>query len=243
MPLYFQIAETLRAHIQSGQLKPGEAIPTEDELQQLFGVSRATVRQAVRDLASKGQVRLERPRGTFVCGPRLQEQLPELISFSDEVRENALVPRAVVLHVAYASAAAHVAARLGVAEGSRTLRLDRLRLADEEPIALMYAHLAEWCGLTPDLDYTGSMHQLLGMHGIKVVDADQIIEATVAGSEQGHLLRCHKGQPLLKVERVTISADGRPVEHVIALYRADRYSYHLRLSRNGRGAGLIQQPA
>ena len=147
-----------------------------------------------------------------------------------------------VLRAEFEPADADVAQRLNVREGAQTLRLDRLRLASDQPVALMYAHLAAWCGLTPDLDYTGSMHQLLNQRGIKVVDADQIIEATVATVEQAKALGYRRNGPLLRVDRVTISADGRPVERVVALYRADRYSFRMSLSLGGRVVGMIQSP-
>jgi len=239
LALYYQVAEALRQRIVSGALKPGDAIPTEEELQRLFGVSRATVRQAVRDLVGDGLLRLERPRGTFVTRPKLQETLPELISFSDEVRQQGLAPSARVLSVAREAAPPYVAARLGIGEGEVVLRLDRLRLADDNPVALMYSHLAPWVELAPADDYAGSLHALLARRDIRLVDADQLIEATTATAEQARLLECKRGLALLKVDRVTVSAEGRAVEHVIAYYRADRYAYRLRLGLAGSGAGYI----
>ncbi len=239
LALYYQVAEVLRQRIGSGALQPGDAIPTEEELQRLFGVSRATVRQAVRSLVGDGLLRLERPRGTFVTRPKLQETLPELISFSDEVRQQGLAPSARVLLVALEAASPHVAARLGVGEGDVVLRLDRLRLADDAPVALMQSHLAPWVGLTPADDYAGSLHALLARRGIRLVDADQTIEAATATAEQARLLECKRGLALLKVDRVTVSVEGRAVEHVVAYYRADRYAYRLRLGASSSGAGYI----
>src|SRR2546429_7973543 len=94
IPLYYQIAQDLRRQIESGTLAPGAALPTEDDLQRIYSVSRATVRQAVRQLATAGLVRLARPHGTFVTAPRLVEPLPALISFSDEVRRARPAPAA-----------------------------------------------------------------------------------------------------------------------------------------------------
>lgn len=239
LALYYQVAETLRGRIVSGELRPGEAIPTEEELQRLFGVSRATIRQAVRDLVGDGLLRLERPRGTFVSRPKIQETLPELISFSDEVRQQGLTPSSRVLTIALQPAPAHVAGRLGIREGEIVLRLDRLRLADDRPIALMHSHLAPWVGLGTGDAYDGSLHTLLAGRGIRLVDADQVIEAATATPGQARVLGCARRGALLKVDRVTYSAEGRPIEHVVALYRADRYAYRLRLSAAAAGAGYI----
>ena len=239
LALYYQVAEILRGRIASGELQPGDAIPTEEELQRLFGVSRATVRQAVRELVGDGLLRLERPRGTFVSRAKLQETLPELISFSDEVRQQGLTPSSQVLTIALQPAPAHVAFRLGLVEGDTVLRLDRLRLADERPIALMHSHLAPWIGLGMADEYRGSLHALLAGRGIRLVDADQVIEAATATPAQAGLLGCGRRDALLKVDRVTYSAGGRAVEHVVALYRADRYGYRLRLSAATAGAGHI----
>lgn len=240
LALYYQIAEVLRQRIEDGVLQPGDAIPTEEELQRLFDVSRATVRQAVRQLVNEGLLRLERPRGTFVTRPKLEEVLPELISFSDEVRRQGLAPSARVLSVATEPASAYVAARLGIAEGAPTLRLDRLRLANDAPIAVMYSHIGDWVGLDPVDDYGGSLHTLLAQRSIRLVDADQTIEAATATIEQARLLDYRRGSALLKVDRVTFAGDGRAVEHVVAFYRADRYAYRLRVSAPASGYGLIQ---
>jgi len=239
LALYYQVAEILRQRIRDEELQPGDAIPTEEELQRLFGVSRATIRQAVRALVSDGLLRLERPRGTFVTYSKLQETLPELISFSNEVRRQGLEPSARVLFVGLESAPAHTAARLGIGEGEITLRLDRLRLANDNPVALMHSHLAPWVGLTPDDDYAGSLHTLLARRGIHLVDADQIIEAVMATEEQARLLLCGRRDALLKVDRVTYSTEGQTIEHVVALYRADRYAYRLHHGSTVSGAGYI----
>ncbi len=243
LALYYQVAGILRQRIRDEELQPGDAIPTEEELQRLFGVSRATIRQAVRALVGDGLPRLERPRGTFVMHPKLQETLPELISFSNEVRRQGLEPSARVLSVGLEPAPAHTAARLGIGEDEITLRLDRRRLANDKPVALMHSHLAPWVGLAPDDDYTGSLHALLARRGIYLVDADQIIEAATATDEQARLLLCGRRDALLKVDRVTYSADGRAVEHVVALYRADRYAYRLHHGSAVSGAGYIHTGA
>jgi GntR family transcriptional regulator, N-acetylglucosamine utilization regulator len=240
LALYYQVAEALRRQIAAGALKPGDAIPTEEELQSLFGVSRATVRQAVRQLVHDGLLRLERPRGTFVTQPKLQETLAEVISFSDEVRQGGLEPAARVLAVGIEPATEHVAQRLHLQQGDPTLRLDRLRLAGGQPIALMYAHLAGWIGLGAGADYTGSLHALLATRGIRLVDAEQLIEAANASAEHARLLGCRRGSALLKVERVTFSAQGRAIEHVIALYRSDRYVYRIRLGAPAASTGVFR---
>jgi DNA-binding GntR family transcriptional regulator len=240
LALYYQVAQALRQQIERGTLQPGDAIPTEEELQRLFGVSRATVRQAVRQLVNDGLLRLERPRGTFVTRPKLQESLAEVISFSDEVRQQGMRPGAQVLAVAFEPATAPVAQRLGLAVGDPTIRLDRLRFANEEPIALMHSHLAGWIGLDMDEEYTGSLHTLLGKRGIRLVDADQLIEAANATTEQARLLRCRRGTALLKVERVTFSAEGRAIEDVVAYYRSDRYTYRTRLGVPRRSTGVVR---
>ena len=240
LALYYQVAQALRHQIEAGALKPGDAIPTEEELQRLFQVSRATVRQAVRQLVADGLVRLERPRGTFVTQPKLQETLTEVISFSDEVRQKGLQPSARVLDLAIEPASDHVAQKLGLQKGDPTLRLDRLRLASGEPIALMYSHLAGWIGLDMSAEYAGSLHEILAERGIRLVDAEQLISAANATTAQGQLLECRRGAALLQVERVTFSAEGRAVEHVVAFYRPDRYIYSIRLGAPARSAGVFR---
>ena len=229
IPLYYQIAQDLRRQIESGTLVPGAALPTEDDLQRIYGVSRATVRQAVRQLATAGLVRLARPHGTFVTAPRLVEPLPALISFSDEVRRAGLTPSARVLEVVEALPPEDVRQRLRLAPDEQTLRLTRLRLATAQPIAVLTSWLIPSLGLRVDDDFSASLYALLAQRGATPTRADQLLDAANATPHLAALLEVPRRAALLVVTRVTYDAAGRPIEYVVGHYRADRYRYSMHL--------------
>src|SRR5215211_4641702 len=97
VPLYYQLAERIRTAIVDGMVQPGDLIGTEKELGDRYGVSRATVRQALDDLARSGLVVRITGRGTFVASPHLTVDLPILLSFTEEMRRRGIVPGSTVL--------------------------------------------------------------------------------------------------------------------------------------------------
>jgi GntR family transcriptional regulator len=237
IPLYYQIAQELRAQITGGRLAPGEALPTEEVLQRTYGVSRATVRQAIRELASAGLVRLARPRGTFVTEPRLVEELPTLISFSDEVRRAGLTPSTQVLTVRIEQPPDQVRESLRLMSDAPTLHVARLRLADDQPVAILSSWLLTTLGIGPEDDFSASLYRLLAERGATPARAEQLLDAMTASVHVAALLRMPRRAALLVVSRVTYDAQDRPIEYVTGSYRADRYRYSIRLS----GAGLPEQ--
>jgi GntR family transcriptional regulator len=239
VPLYYQIAQYLRAQISGGTLKPGQALPTEETLQATFHVSRATIRQAIRSLATSGLVRMDRPRGTFVNDLRLVEQLPTLISFSDEVRRAGMRPAARVLVARFELPPDPIRAQLRLEPNVEALLISRLRLADGEPIAVLTSWIPSALGIRPDDDFSGSLYDLFTRYGVSPLHADQVLDAVNADRETAELLGVPRRTALLCVTRTTFGARDTPIEYVVGRYRADRYRYSVRLSRDKSPAGIL----
>src|ERR671911_178631 len=149
MPLYHQLKTSLLRDIDAGRWRPGEQLPTEDELMARFSVSKITVRQALRDMAQLGYIRREQGRGTFVQGPPLEEGPRELKSFTAEMRHHGLRATSQVLEQGTLPASADLARALKIAEGAPVFRLNRLRLADGEPMGVQTAFVP--IRLAPDI--------------------------------------------------------------------------------------------
>src|SRR5262249_24205903 len=150
IPLYHQLKTLLLEQIRTGEMKPNDRLPAEDELAATHGVSKATVRQALNELAIAGVLRREQGRGTFVAEPKLAQGPREMTSFTDEMRSRGLHPTSKVLIQDVIKAEADVAEKLRIAEGSQVMRLKRLRLADGEPMGIQTAYLL--LALAPQLD-------------------------------------------------------------------------------------------
>src|SRR5437879_5450561 len=132
VPLYHQLESILLERVKQGHWKRNDQLPTEDALGSEFGVSKATVRQALHALAQAGVVRREQGRGTFVSEPKIQFGPRNLKSFSDEMRELGTAAGSSVLEQRLVEASEELAAKLQVPPAAQVFLLRRLRLAGGE---------------------------------------------------------------------------------------------------------------
>lgn len=220
--------QQLRALI-LGMATPGEAIPSERQLSADYGVSRATVRAAVGGLVADGMLERVQGLGTFAVRPRLESHL-HLASFTDDMRRRGATPSTRVLALAAHVPPPEVAQALGLGTRERAWQVERLRLADDEPMALEEGWYPE--PLFPDLDahdLTDSLYGLLADHYGRVIDAaEQTLWADPPTTRVADLLRMPPSTPTLVFQRRS-TAQGVPVEHVTSHYRGDRYRIHMDL--------------
>jgi len=234
VPLYFQLRNALADRISRGDWKPHEQLPTEDELAESYRVSKATVRQGLRDLVQAGLVRREQGRGTFVADAKVQFGPRHLTSFTEEMRDVGLPSASKVLEQCVAPADGNLAAKLKVAEGSDVYRLERLRLAGGEPMGLQTVHIP--CSLAPGLFETNfseaSLYETLEARFGRTPDhAQQTHFAVAVDARQARLLEVDEGSPALGGERLTFLRGGQPLELTRSVMRGDRYQIQLKLVR------------
>ncbi len=234
LPLYYQLKEVLKAKIESGELRPHERIPSETELVQLFHVSRMTVRQALVELENEGFIRRRQGQGTFVAEPKLRQGLLRLTSFTEDMRARGMRPGARVLEVRLLQAP-ELLPRLKAEPEEEFVKIQRVRLADGEPMALETSFLRRrFCPGIEELDLTDrSLYETLRERfGLELGWAEQAIEAKLADEYEAEVLRVQVGTPMLLMERTTYLADGStPIEHVRSSYRGDRYQLYVELRR------------
>ncbi|MEV1009635.1 GntR family transcriptional regulator [Streptomyces sp. NPDC049881] len=229
VPLYFQLSQQLEAAIGRGDLPPGSLLGNEIDLAGRLGLSRPTVRQAISALVDKGLLVRRRGVGTQVVHSEVRRSL-ELSSLYDDLASAGRRPATRVLALGTVPAAAGPAAALGLAEGEDVLRMERLRLTGDEPIAYLTNHLPAHLlrATATELEATG-LYRLLRMAGTTLHSARQTIGARAATPEEAHLLAEPPGAPLLYMTRTAFDDKGRVVEHGTHLYRASRYSFELQL--------------
>lgn len=230
--LYYQIAERLKEEIRSRGLRPGDFLTTEEELQARFSVSRATARRALQELVDAGLVTRITGKGTYVAQPKVNVQLPALLSFTEEIRRLGMAPASRVIEAAVVEASDTVASYLELEEGSRVLRVERVRYADGTPIVHLIDYIPLWVGLTPRDDFSGSLYTLLESKGVPVDEAEHTIEAGLAGEALARHLGVPVGSPLVCFRRTTYDPRGRPIVYEEAACRGDLYRYTVRLKRN-----------
>jgi GntR family transcriptional regulator len=229
-PKYSRLKETLVALIRG--LDAGSAIPTERELCDRYGVSRTTVRQALQELVHEGQLYRRQGRGTFVAPPKLVQTI-QLHGHTEEMEAQGLRPGSRSLSADDVPASPEVAAFFGLAAGGRVHRIVRVRLVDDEPIALQTVYLdgARFGDVGESLTEWVSLYRLLrDRYDTQIAGGEETVECAAAETETADLLEIDVGAPLLVLHRRSWEADGRPVEWSESLYRGDRYRIAVRLA-------------
>jgi len=229
IPLYQQLYEQLEGRIRSGQWKPGDRIPPESELLSQYEVSRITVRKVLAMLVAEGLLVRERGRGSFVASPKLEHGMTTIVSFTDDMRQRGFSPGTKIIFMGLVPAPRAIADALSVPEGEELARIDRLRLADEQPMCveesfLIHRHLPGI--LEHDLANDSLREIKQRVYGIRWSRARQTIQAVPAAPEIARLLSVKTGAPLLFFDRVTFSQDNVAMEYLRVYYRADRYTLH-----------------
>jgi len=233
-PKYEALRRQLLADITAG-MQPHDALPTERKLMQSYGVSRMTVREALSRLADEGRIYRVQGSGSYVADPGTIRKSLALTSFSEDITARRMTPGAKLLTLERADADVAVARDLALSPGDPVVRIVRLRTADGEPMCLERVWLPE--RLVPELVNDGigeSLYETLAGYGLDPQHADQTIRATVVTAAEGKLLDVPAHSPALQVSRITYDSLGHAVERGHSLYRADRYDFHLSVSRRGR---------
>lgn len=225
VPKYYRLKESLRDRIEEEGLEEGHLIPSERELCETYGVSRMTARQAVKELVNEGVLYREQGRGTFVAGKKLQHETAHLTSFTQDMAERGMKASSTVLEMEAEGASPAVARALQVEPGARIIRLQRVRYADGEPMALETSHLLyDIASGILDADLArSSLYKELGRRGVRIAKAEQSYEATLINDSEAECLQVPAGSAALLIERVTFDPQERPFEYVKSVYRGDRY--------------------
>ncbi len=229
VPFYYQLYEILRSHIADDHWAPGDALPTENELVETYQVSRSTVRQALDVLVSEGLIYRQRGRGTFVAHPTIEQTLSRIVSFTDDMLQRGMQPGTKVLFSGLISAPEDIAKRLNIQPGEELTRLERLRLADGEPMSLEESYLIHrYCPGILEHDYSSEplRRVLEDKCNVRLTHAKQTIRAVNATRKQAGKLGIKAQAALLFIERVSYSSQNIPVEFIRFYHRGDRYTLH-----------------
>lgn len=231
VPKYYEVRQWLRQQIDG--LPPGTPVPPERTLSERFNISRTTVRQALHDLAVEGRIVRMQGRGTFVAPPKVNQNL-QLTSYTQDMRTQGLRPGARLIDVAVIESEINVATGLGLEEGAPVTRLERIRYANGEPMAVetVYLDHNRFPGIGDKLDEDASLYAILETeYSVVPAHGEETIETVLAPPSVSRLLGTDSTTPMLMLTRTSRDADDRPVEYVRSLYRGDRFRLTTRLSR------------
>ncbi len=229
VPLYHQAARVLEDAIENGRLPRGTRLESELDLAEQLGISRPTMRAAIKQLVDKGLLIRRRGIGTTVA-PRPVRRAVALTSLYDDLKREGREPRTRVLALEEVLCPPDVAEHLDLGPTAPVLRFERLRIAGSDPIALM--HNVVPAGLLElgrgDLERTG-LYDVFRENGITPHVATQQVGARKAGAEEAELLEIEPGDPVLTMSRVAYDTGGRPIEYGSHRYPAESYWFEMML--------------
>jgi len=231
-PAYRRIQQALRKRIETGELQPGDAVPSERELARSHEVSLMTARHALAELEHEGLVDRRRGAGTFVSLPKIH--FNRLASFTEQMASRGLPARSRILCSAIVEGEQEAAARLALPPQSRLVKLERLRQSGEQPFAveICYFSADEFQGLLSlPLERRSLFGTLEREYNIELHYADEEVDATPASARMAELLSIHTGSPVLRIRQVLYSTAGKAVVYVIGFYRSDRHTLNIRRFR------------
>lgn len=222
-PAYMRLRRAIRGSIEQGQVKPGQALPSERELARQLDVSRVTVRKALAGLVEDGVLTQRHGAGTFVS-ERIVKPLSKLTSFTGDLRARGLNPRSVFMQRGVGEVTPEEAMALNLSPGALVVRLYRLRYGSDEPLAIERTAVPHDIVKDPEM-IVDSLYEVLESLDCRPVRALQRLRAVNFNAEQARLLDVPEGSAGLALERRTFIADGRLVEYTRSWYRGDAYDF------------------
>jgi GntR family transcriptional regulator len=225
--LYRRLGDALKAAIDQHVVKPGSVIPGERELAQRLGLSRVTVRKAVKELVDERLLVQRHGARTSVAG-RVEKPASVFTSFSQDMHARGMKPGGIWLSREIGTALPTEALALGLSPGAPVCRLRRLRTADDTPMAIENAVIPTEFLPTPAL-VVDSLYHAIEARGHSPARALQRMRAVVANLEEAALLGVPRGAPLLETERRCFLETGQPFEFSLSRYRGDAYDFLVEL--------------
>jgi GntR family transcriptional regulator len=225
-PLYLQLKRWIEARVAAGDIRPGDALPSERDLAQRVEVSRVTVRKAVQQLVREGLLVQRHGSGTYVADrpSRVEQSLSQLTSFTEDMARRGLTVRSEILERGLHTPSVEETMVLGLSPEEKVARIWRLRLSDDMPLAIERAALAAL--VLPDpAAISGSLYAALEKTGQRPVRAIQRIRAGNLDAVDAALLNTPVGQAALYIERIAYLPSGKPIEFTRSVYRGDTYDF------------------
>ena len=225
-PLYLRFRKAIETSLNEGVLKSGDALPSERDLASKGEISRVTVRKALQSLVDDGVLVQRHGSGTFVAPgmERVERSQSRLTSFTEDMARRGKVVRSVWLGRGRFLPSPQEMMALGLASDEMVVRINRLRYANEVPVAIEYSSLAPSMLSNPE-EVGESLYAALATHGNRPVRAVQRIWAASLEPEQAHRLHVPPGFASLNIERVSYLASGKTVEFTRSIYRGDTYEF------------------
>ena len=240
IPLYQQLADAIAQQISTGKLAVKSKLPSERELCKIYKVSRTTVRQAIGELQRLGCVNCLHGKGNFVTKPIIRRPLRTISSFSQEMQKLGKVPSTRLISHQLISCDAGLAGEMGAEIGEPVYRIERLRLADDEPVTLAVTYLL--ASRFPDFDCdklsSASLYKMMTeQYGLKLTEVRESLKAVSVSGSEAQFLNAAIGEAAMMVSRKSFEG-WRVVEYAVDITRGDRFSFDVVLKNQPEANGI-----
>ncbi|EPH6763305.1 GntR family transcriptional regulator [Cronobacter dublinensis] len=228
-PKYRQIADTLRQQISDGVLKPGDALPTESTLQTQFGVSRVTVRQALKQLTQEHIVESVQGSGTYVKEERVRYDIYQLTGFQEKLADRKVETRSEVLLFEVIKAGDTLAKKLQLAPADKVWHVKRVRFIKQKPVILeeTWMPLQLFPDLTWEVMEQSKYHYIEQVKKLVIDRSEQEIVPVMPDAEVVRALGIDSAKPILEKNSCGYLRDGRVFEYSRNLFKSDDYQFTL----------------
>jgi GntR family histidine utilization transcriptional repressor len=231
--LYQQIKDFIASKIQDGTWRPGDRLPSENDLVVQFGMSRMTVNRALRELVEQGRIRRVAGVGSFVADVKPQANLLQIASLADDIRRRGHDYACDVIVVERTSASLDIATVLGLTTGASVFHSVCVHLENGVPVQLEERYVNP--GMVPKFIQQDFAHEQPGDFLVRTVLFDQmehVVDAVLPTQEQARLLKMEASQPCLLLTRRTWCRDV-PITIVRCLHPGPRYRLGSRFRTDG----------
>ncbi|QQO08967.1 GntR family transcriptional regulator [Breznakiella homolactica] len=232
-PLFEQFIDIIQQKIISGEYKPGQQLPSERDLAELYGLSRVTIRNAINNMVAEGILTRRHRKGTYVANKKIEHSLGQLIGLIEELAQKHMDIEITVLESGIVPVPQSILNKLSIQNDTKVYKVARLVSTGKEPLAIDYGYLpSNIFYLMPEYDpKTGMIYTMLEKRGYKISTADQIIRADSPAPPEAARLGVSPSSPVLVLERTVYVEGGGPITYSKTIYRADRYEYDVTLKR------------
>lgn len=233
LPLYKQIANKIKEDIIGATLSEGDAIPTETNLAQEYGVSRVTVRQAIKLLVDENLLYRVQGSGTYISHKKIEHNIFELQGFTEEMSKLDNNPTNEILEFQLTASSHEIMQTLNLSSGDKVYYVKRLRLADNEALILEESYLP--VHLFPDLSIDvmkKSKYAYIDKKGYQIDKRYGELTPIMPNEEIRMHLQLEKNHPLLYLQAYSTFQDGTVFEYSKVYFHPNKYSFKFVSSKN-----------
>ncbi len=228
IPKYVIIAEDIKKDIESGILKSGEKILSENDIMAKYEVSSTTARKSIDMLRRESFIESIQGKGSFVLQTKILRSLKKVISFSENMRRQSIVPSSRLIEKTIISDYTEYHKKLNLSEGDKILKIKRLKYGDEIPLLIDTRYINfKYCPGIENLDVSGSLYEIYESFGIKIAHSKQILKLAFLDEQNAKLLNCKKLDPVIRIEGTLYAENFDLIEYEEDFWNGAVFSFYV----------------